>query len=178
MEPESAPEGKSYTLPIAIVIVIVLVGGYYLLNSSPSPATPETNPPKSDIMIQEEPTQSPPTQTTQPEDQVEKVQIETLVEGKGEGAKDGDTLSVHYTGTLTDGTKFDSSIDRGEPFSVTLGAGQVIKGWEEGLMGMKVGEKRRLTIPPSLGYGPTGMPGSPIGPNATLIFEVELLKIN
>jgi len=104
------------------------------------------------------------------------VKIETLTPGTGDEAKSGDTLSVHYTGTLTDGKKFDSSRDRGEPFEVTLGQRRVIAGWEMGLKGMKVGEKRRLTIPPDLGYGARGA-GGVIPPNATLIFEVELLAI-
>jgi FKBP-type peptidyl-prolyl cis-trans isomerase FkpA len=104
------------------------------------------------------------------------VKIETLAPGKGTGAVDGDTLVVHYTGTLLDGKKFDSSHDRNQPFDVTLGQGRVIKGWEQGLQGMKPGEKRRLTIPPELGYGDRGAGGA-IPPGATLIFEVELLEI-
>jgi FKBP-type peptidyl-prolyl cis-trans isomerase len=104
------------------------------------------------------------------------LKIEVLQEGTGELSKNGDELTVHYTGTLEDGTKFDSSVDRGTPFSFTLGAGQVIQGWEQGMLNMKVGEKRRLTIPYSLGYGENGY--GPIPPKATLIFEVELLEIN
>ncbi|MEC4891257.1 MAG: FKBP-type peptidyl-prolyl cis-trans isomerase [Nitrospira sp.] len=99
-----------------------------------------------------------------------------LVVGTGEVAKAGQTVSVHYTGWLTNGTKFDSSVDRGQPFSFPLGAGRVIKGWDEGVQGMKVGGKRKLTIPANLGYGPRGA-GGVIPPNATLVFDVELLGV-
>jgi len=106
-----------------------------------------------------------------------KVDIIILEPGSGEEAQDGDAVTVHYKGTLEDGSKFDSSIDRGKPFVFTLGAGQVIKGWDTGVKGMKVGEKRKLIIPSSLAYGEQGIPGA-IPANATLIFEVELLGIN
>jgi FKBP-type peptidyl-prolyl cis-trans isomerase FkpA len=105
------------------------------------------------------------------------LKYEDLKEGAGDEAKAGDTVEVHYTGWLKDGKKFDSSLDRKQPFSFKLGAGRVIKGWDEGVAGMKVGGKRKLTIPPTLGYGAGGTPDGTIPPNAELIFEVELLKV-
>lgn len=99
-----------------------------------------------------------------------------LTPGKGVEAKDGDTVKVHYVGTLPDGKEFDSSRKRNEPFQFKIGAGNVIKGWDQGVPGMKVGEKRKLTIPPSLGYGARGVPGT-IPPNSPLIFEVELVEV-
>jgi FKBP-type peptidyl-prolyl cis-trans isomerase len=104
------------------------------------------------------------------------LKYEDLKEGTGAAAKSGDTVSVHYTGWLKDGKKFDSSLDRGEPFTFPLGAGRVIKGWDEGVAGMKIGGKRKLIIPPELGYGKKGA-GNVIPPDAELAFEVELLKI-
>ncbi len=103
--------------------------------------------------------------------------IEDIRVGDGAEATAGQTVSVHYTGTLTDGKKFDSSHDRGQPFKFKLGGGQVIKGWDQGVAGMKIGGLRKLTIPPHLGYGARGS-GGVIGPNATLVFEVELLALS
>lgn len=104
------------------------------------------------------------------------LQIEKLVTGTGASPKKGEAVSVHYTGWLTDGRKFDSSVDRKEPLEFVLGMGQVIAGWDQGVATMQVGDKVRLTIPPELAYGSRGFPGA-IPPNATLIFEVELLGI-
>jgi FKBP-type peptidyl-prolyl cis-trans isomerase FkpA len=104
------------------------------------------------------------------------LKYEELTEGTGEEAVAGAQVSVHYTGWLTDGQKFDSSKDRDEPFEFSLGAGMVIRGWDEGVQGMKVGGVRKLTIPPALGYGVRGA-GGVIPPNATLVFEVELLAV-
>jgi len=105
------------------------------------------------------------------------LKLEDLQVGEGQEAQSGKKVSVHYTGWLTDGKKFDSSVDRGTPFQFTLGARQVIQGWDQGVLGMKVGGKRKLTIPPELGYGERGA-GGVIPPNATLVFEVELIGVN
>lgn len=104
------------------------------------------------------------------------LKYEDLIVGDGDEAVVGRKVTVHYTGWLTDGTKFDSSLDRKDPFRFPLGGGRVIRGWDEGVQGMKIGGKRKLTIPPQLGYGAAGA-GGVIPPNATLVFEVELLEV-
>jgi FKBP-type peptidyl-prolyl cis-trans isomerase FkpA len=103
------------------------------------------------------------------------LRYEDIVVGTGPSPQPGQEVTVHYTGTLEDGTKFDSSLDRGQPLKIQIGVGRVIKGWDEGVMTMKVGGKRKLVIPPQLGYGARG--GGPIPPNSTLVFEVELLDV-
>ncbi len=133
---------------------------------------------KKDAPKQEEPTAAPATAATpQLGATVTELKIEDSKVGTGAEAVVGKSVTVHYTGWLTNGTKFDSSKDHGQPFTFQLGAGQVIKGWDQGVAGMKVGGVRKLTIPPSLGYGANGA-GGVIPPNATLIFEVELLGVN
>jgi FKBP-type peptidyl-prolyl cis-trans isomerase len=150
---------------IAIIVVALLVIAavvyFAFLRGSPSSSSPTSSPSAS----------SQGMVTT-----ASGLQYEDLVVGTGPEAKSGDAVSVNYTGWLEDGTKFDSSIDRGVPFEFTIGAGMVIKGWDEGVAGMRVGGKRKLIIPPDLGYGASGA-GDVIPPNATLIFEVDLLEI-
>lgn len=143
---------KVYLIIILIVLIFITLAAYFIITKKPesSPATSYD---------------------------IQGMKVEILKQGSGVEAKVGDNISVHYVGTLTDGTKFDSSVDRNQPFPYTLGQNRVIRGWELGLLGMKVGEKRKLTIPPELGYGPSGFP--PVIPaNATLIFEIDMLSLN
>jgi peptidylprolyl isomerase len=139
-----------------------------------SRGSPGSIPPDADLIFEVELVKIVPQPQPQPPG---KLEIVDLKEGSGAAAKSGDTVVVHYTGTLkADGKKFDSSLDRGEPFEFELGAGKVIKGWDQGVAGMKVGGKRKLIIPSDLAYGTRGA-GRSIPPNADLVFEVELLQI-
>ncbi|TSC52199.1 MAG: FKBP-type peptidyl-prolyl cis-trans isomerase FkpA [Parcubacteria group bacterium LiPW_41] len=158
-----------------IIVALVIVGvGIVLWTQTPRESvTQESQIPESNQQIQTSmPEQTNITMQTLPSG----LQIGDEVVGTGAEAVAGKMVAVHYTGTLLNGTKFDSSLDRGEPFEFSLGAGYVIKGWDEGVQGMKVGGKRKLIIPSDLGYGSRGA-GSAIPPNATLVFDVELLGV-
>jgi len=155
---------KFILVPMIVVISAILAFAYGCGNSEKS-GTPGAASPSSPAKVNGQPT------TT-----ASGLQYWDMVVGTGAAAVSGKPVSVHYTGWLTSGEKFDSSVDRGKPFIFTLGAGEVIKGWDEGVAGMKAGGKRQLRIPPSLGYGESGAGGA-IPPNATLIFDVELLEV-
>ncbi len=158
---------------IGLVIVLIIIAVVAIYFSLPK----QNNKPIMQNQINQNPQQSGSSPTATTSFDIQGMKVEILKQGTGEGAKVGDNIVVNYVGTLTDGTKFDSSIDRNQPFPYTLGQNMVIKGWELGLLGMKVGEKRKLTIPPELAYGEAGRP--PVIPqNATLIFEIDMLSIN
>lgn len=170
---------NKYNISIILFLVALAVGGgiYILSNKTTNQplATPNTS---TTITTTAEPTATTvATSSAKPTMNTDKLIIQDEVVGTGAEAVAGHKITVNYTGTLTDGTKFDSSLNPGRtPFEFNLGAGEVIQGWDQGFTGMKVGGKRKLTIPPSLGYGSQGA-GSAIPPNATLIFEVELLNV-
>lgn len=150
---------KNFAITLALGIIALGIFAYFIFGFHQTGSSPQK-------MV-------PPTQPTKAP--AEELKIEDIEEGTGPEVKSGDTVSIHYTGTLTDGTKFDSSVDRGTPFETKIGVGDVIEGWDKGVVGMKVGGKRKLIIPPSMGYGEQGM--GTIPPNSTLIFEVELLEL-
>jgi peptidylprolyl isomerase len=150
--------GKIVALATAAVIVVIIGGGIILKRQATAPAQPISSADKA-------------TQAVTNGD----IKIVDTVVGTGTEATKGKKVTVQYTGKLEDGTKFDSSYDHGQPFTFTLGVGQVIKGWDQGVNGMKVGGKRTLTIPPELGYGAQSQSGIPA--NSTLIFDVELLDV-
>lgn len=163
-----------YLAATIFLVVLVLAGAIFVFaksNSTNNQVFPTSTPSATII-----PTETPQASTSATVNKMDELKIEDEVVGIGAEAVSGKSVTVNYTGTLTDGTKFDSSLDHGQPFVFNLGAGQVIQGWDEGVVGMKVGGKRKLTIPPSLGYGAAGIPGAIPG-NATLIFDIELLKV-
>lgn len=178
-------------MPLIIIAAIIFAGiaGIFLLSNSKTPSAPDIN--FNNLL-----TQTPASPTPNPTNGIisptpesasaggnmdnfqttsDGLKIQDEVLGTGKEVKSGDTVTVNYLGTLTDGQKFDSSFDRNQPFTTQIGVGQVIKGWDEGIIGMKVGGKRKLVIPPSLGYGDQAAGSIP--PNSTLVFEVELLDV-
>jgi len=170
---------SKYNISIILFLVALAVGGgIYILSNKTSANQPLATPDTSTTITTTEPTATTvATSSGKPTTmETDKLIIQDERVGTGAEAVSGKKITVNYSGTLTDGTKFDSSYDRGTPFTFTLGAGEVIQGWDQGFAGMKVGGKRKLTIPSSLGYGAQGA-GSAIPPNATLIFEVELLSV-
>ncbi|MEK7512858.1 MAG: FKBP-type peptidyl-prolyl cis-trans isomerase [Patescibacteria group bacterium] len=161
---------------VAVVLVLVIAYVYEPPAQRPISEGPLASQPIEDQFALSEPmNQNTPPVAPVPASPSVELKIDDITVGTGLEIKHGKRAVVHYTGTLADGTKFDSSLDRGEPFVFTLGAGEVIKGWDYGVIGMKVGGKRKLTIPPELGYGSRAV--GPIPANSTLTFEVELLEI-
>ena len=161
---------KSLMISLIVLLIIILAVAIYF-------SLPKNNAPANN-MIQTSNQNQPAPQDNSTSFNIQGMKVEILKQGTGDGTKVGDNIVVNYTGTLLDGTKFDSSLNPGRtPFPYTLGQNQVIQGWELGLLGMKVGEKRKLTIPPELAYGPSGRPPV-IPPSATLIFEIDMLSIN
>ena len=169
---------KTSAIILVIIILIIVVIGVYFLKNNTKGVKPETNQPMQNVQIQ--PAQNQNNQTSN-NFSIQGMQIEITKQGSGDPAKSGDLVTVNYTGTLSDGTKFDSSVDPSfnhvTPFQFTLGQNRVIQGWELGVLGMKVGEERKLTIPPELAYGSSGA-GGLIPPNAILTFVIDLFKIN
>lgn len=164
------PQPRTLRAAIALPALGLALAFALVLGAAPAPAS----------AFQDDPAPAPalaePTEVGKPRTTKSGLKYETLKPGDGAQAKPGARVAVHYVGTLADGSKFDSSRDRGTPFRFELGARMVIKGWDEGVAGMRIGETRKLTIPSALGYGPRGVPGV-IPPDATLVFEVELLEI-
>ncbi|MFA7309187.1 MAG: FKBP-type peptidyl-prolyl cis-trans isomerase [Patescibacteria group bacterium] len=161
---------------VAVVLVVGLAAGMYLIQKSNAAGVSAEVKSQEQVAADQKAAKELKLQENVTQPTMTALTHEVLTEGKGVAAKKGDTVTVNYTGTFTNGNKFDSSLDAGrEPFVFTLGAGQVIKGWDEGVAGMKVGEKRKLMIPFALAYGESGF--GPIPPKADLVFEVELLKI-
>lgn len=177
------PKRFAYLLIVLVVLLAAVSLAGCGKSEEPASTSTESEQPAAEEPAAEEPAEEPaaepaeePAATGEKTEDVTELKIEDIKGGTGAEAVAGKNVTVHYTGWLTDGTKFDSSKDRGQPFVFPLGAGRVIAGWDQGVQGMKVGGTRKLTIPPALGYGAAGAGGS-IPPNATLVFEVELLDV-
>jgi peptidylprolyl isomerase len=151
---------RQFIISLVIGILVLVVFAYFIFGLNGSSSTPQSS---------AQPTPQTVTSST------DKLQIQDEKIGTGAAVKKGDTVQINYVGTLANGTKFDASADHGGPFTTQIGVGQVIKGWDEGIIGMKVGGKRKLTIPPSLGYGDQATGSIPA--NSTLIFQVQLVGI-
>lgn len=162
-------------MAVAVLVIVIaqITGGQAAVAGVGAPSTGA--PSQAEVKIEEAPITN--MSDTEIKETGTGLKYQVLVPGTGATPKKGDTVIVHYTGTLEDGSKFDSSRDRNSPFSFKLGVGQVIKGWDEGLLIMRVGDRYKLIIPPDLGYGARGA-GGVIPPNATLLFDVELLRIS
>lgn len=161
-----------------VVVAIIIAGKFFLKPKTPAQPlqTPQTTVENNQDIVLSSPQAQIGGEEAGNEGQVTELKIEDTKVGTGEEAVIGSKAIVHYTGYLTNGTEFDSSVKRGQPFGFTIGAGQVIQGWEKGVAGMKVGGKRKLTIPPDLAYGEAGA-GGVIPPNATLVFDIELVDV-
>ena len=165
-------------MAVAIVAAVALLAAIALsgCSSAPTQSAQPAAPAPSSTEASAAPESTAPTSSAATTPSGGKLKITDLKVGKGAAAKTGQTVTVNYTGWLMDGTKFDSSLDRNQPFAFPLGAGKVIPGWDQGVVGMKVGGKRELIIPPQLGYGSQGA-GGVIPPDATLKFDIELLSV-
>lgn len=180
---EEKPEELKINFGVLIFLILLFVSGFVVLvglGSKPSLVVTSSPEPESELKINLGQSESKDNQNQVFEDakksqEVTELKVEDIKVGDGVEAKEGKKLTVHYSGTLLDGTEFDSSYERGESFSFNLGQAQVIKGWDQGLVGMRVGGKRKLIIPPQLGYGSRKV--GKIPPNSTLVFEVELLSV-
>lgn len=173
---------KKFIYPL-IILIVIAVGIYFLFQLFSGDrfggVNPETDQNEQELVLPGQEQAQAEQSSQQPiAPAFEQLEAVILQEGSGVAVKNGDTVVVHYVGVLEDGTKFDSSVDRGQPFSFVVGAGQVIQGWDLGLIGMKIDEVRRLYIPSELGYGEAGAGNGAIPANANLIFEIQLLEIS
>jgi len=166
---------KNFIAAVIVGVLVLIIFSYFIFGLNNSSSSPQSASDSVTNTNTASPAVSVATNQTAPTSANEKLQIIDEKVGTGKTVKKGDTVDINYVGTLTNGKKFDASADHGGPFTTQIGVGQVIKGWDEGVVGMKVGGKRKLIIPPSLGYG--NQAAGAIPPNSTLIFEVELVGI-